>query len=143
MKKISIELSRHGIPCLWERGGAGTNTGHAQLIGDKYAQEKMALYIRRRGSLASSDHALIPIKIGDIVVQAYQHRGDFDIDIYQIVSIDIAEKKAELELINDFKQGEWAKNLLPEHEEIVEKAQRKALNYHCRCVYFAKERVKS
>ena len=73
--KIKIVESKRGIPCLWERGGGYSNTGEATLICDKDGWQKKAIYIRRSGSLACEEHALIPVKVGDVVVLASHHRG--------------------------------------------------------------------
>lgn len=136
--KRDVSLSKNGIPCIWESGGGYSNTGNSRLIGDKNGNPKKAIYVRRCGELACMEHALIPIRINDIVVEANHHRGDFDIDIYRIVSIDIDSKKAEMELINNFSEEQWDKNLDEKYEDIVDSAIRKAKSYHCRTVYFVK-----
>ncbi len=40
MNMYQLEISRSGIPCLWESGGGYTNTGEAQIITDKQGYPK-------------------------------------------------------------------------------------------------------
>ena len=35
-ENVKVELSKRGIPCIWECGGAYSNTGSATLVCDKY-----------------------------------------------------------------------------------------------------------
>lgn len=135
--KLKIEKSKRGIPCLWERGGGYSNTGESQLICDKNGWQKKPIYIRKSGSLACEEHALIPVTKNDVVVRASHHRGDFNIEVLQIKLIQGEE--AHLELINSFSNGEWENNKDYWHESpVVEAAQQKALDYHCREPYFIK-----
>jgi hypothetical protein len=128
---LSIERSRSGLPCLWERGGGATNTGSATVIADPEGRPKRPIYIRRRGPLACGEHALIPVRVGDLVVRASHHRGDFDIEVFRIM--EISGDEAVVEAIADFRKGEWA----PAEPngavaEAVRAAQQKATCYHCR-----------
>jgi hypothetical protein len=130
-KTIRIERSRSGLPCLWERGGGATNTGSATVIADPEGRPKRAIYIKRKGPLACGSHALIPVRAGDLVIRAYHHRGDFDVEIFRIV--EISGDEAVVEAVMDFRDGEWA----PQEPDgaiaqAVEAAKRKALCYHCR-----------
>lgn len=146
-------LSKKGIPCLWEKGGGYTSTGDAQIICTADGKPKKPIYIRQRGSLACEEHALIPAQIGDVVIKASQHRGDFTIDILSIVEIkdDIAEKKdwkgdvieRSREVITapvaTFDMGEWDKEPPTELEAAIEAAKEKATCYHCRKPHFITE----
>lgn len=137
MKKIEVEISKKGIPCLWEKGGGYSNTGEAQLICDNKGFAKKPIYIKKGGELACKEHALIPVKVGDVVVRASHHRGDFNIEVLQIKSIQGEE--AHLELINSFSQGEWDNEQDYWHSSpVVEAAQEKAMDYHCRVPYCIK-----
>lgn len=137
-RTIEIEKSKRGIPCLWEKGGGLSNTGKAQLICDKNGWEKKPIYIRQSGSLACEEHALIPVRENDVVVIASHHRRDFYIEVLQIKSIQGEE--AHLELINSFSQGEWDNEQDYWHiSPVVEAAQEKAMDYHCRVPYFIKQ----
>ena len=135
---IEIELSKRGIPCVWEKGGAYSNTGNCQLVCDMNGKAKKAIYIRTRGSLACEEHALIPIRVNDHVVEVGQWRHDFDVKIYRIISIDNENKVAELEQINHFSENEWDCELDEKFNAVVEAGKEKATDYHCRDAYFVK-----
>jgi hypothetical protein len=135
MSKIfDITRSKSGTPCLWEQGGGMSNTGDAQIIAGPDGLPIRPLYIRQRGQLACEQHALIPVAIGDFVVEADHHREDFNIRIFRIVGID--DEQAETEPVADFFQGEWD-SPLPEYLKLaVSAATQKATCYHCREPHF-------
>lgn len=137
--KITVELSKKGLPCIWERGGAYSNTGGSILIGDAFGSPKKAIYIRGKGHLSCGEHALIPLRKGDTIVTVSQWRHDFTINIYKIIDFDLEEKFANLELVNNFSCGEWDKDLDHIYKEIVEVAKDKATSYHCRNAMYIKE----
>ena len=88
MKKIRIERTKRGYPAYWEAGGGFTNTGEATIIANKDGQPKEAIYVRRRGQLANSNHALVILEVGDYIVEADHHREDFEIGIYKVIDFD-------------------------------------------------------
>jgi len=137
--KLSFEVSKKGIPCLWEKGGSYTNTGEVQLIADMFGQRKKALFIRRGGQLSCQEHALIPVRVGDVVAQATHHRGEFDMCLYQIQSIDLDNKTLNLELVNAYGRGQWDTDLLAQYTNLIEATMAKAKDYHCKTVYYASE----
>lgn len=93
MKKIKIERSRSGIPCAWEKGGGYTNTGEAVIVAGKDGLPKKSIYVRQRGELANAEHALIPVEVGDYVIEADHHRKDFHISLMRIVDIEEQKEK--------------------------------------------------
>lgn len=131
---LRIERSRSGIPALWEEGGGRSNTGWARLIADQDGRPKKAIYVRRRGQLACAEHALVPIRKDDIVVEADHHRYDYTVKVYRIVQI--REDEATLSLIADFDQGEWVPQLPVHLNDVVQAAMDKAADYHCRTPYW-------
>lgn len=132
-REFSLTLS-HGskVPCLWEGGGGYTNTGWARVIAGKNGQKKNAIYVRRSGSLACENHALIPIEVGDYVILASHHRHDYEITIWRIAKIDLQNLVAEGEAVCSYEMGEW----YPEHpiflQQAIDAAWDKASCYHCR-----------
>ena len=134
---VKIELSKRGIPCVWEQGGAYTSKGSATLVCDKYGNPKKPLYIKTKGSLACGEHALIPIRIGDYIIECVQHRKDFDIEINKIKGI--SEDVAILEIVNSFSENQWDVDLKDKFENVIKAAKDKSTSYHCRCPYFIKE----
>lgn len=141
MKK-QIEKSKKGFPCLWEAGGGYTNTGEATIIADKEGKAKNALYIKRRGHLANSKHALVPLVRGDYIIEADHHRGDFIIEIYRVVDFKDEEYDEEkihyaiTEIVNFFSEGEWDKEPPTFLKSALETAMQKATCYHCREPHF-------
>lgn len=138
-RKIRIELSKRGIPCLWEDGGGYSNTGDSTIIADMHGNPKKPIYICRSGHLSCGQHALIPVRVNDLVIEASHHRRDFSIAISKIVSIDIEERFAELETVNVFSTGEWDKDLAEKLKKAVNAAMDKATCYHCRSPFYIKE----
>lgn len=135
-KTIRIELSKKGLPCIWEEGGASSNTGSCTIIGDMNCRPKKPIYVATRGHLSNGNHALIPVKVNDIVVECSQWRKDYTINIYKIIGFNFEEQKAILKLINLFDRNEWDYYLLQKYVDIVETAKSKAISYHCRTPYF-------
>lgn len=123
MNMYQLEISRSGIPCLWESGGGYTNTGEAQIITDKQGYPKRALHVRTYGDLACKEHALIPIEVGDHVVTVDRHRDKIAVQVERIVSI----------------EGETA-TVVPETAPICDgaiwTAAEKSKDYHCRTAYY-------
>lgn len=131
---IKVQKSKRGLPCLWESGGGLSNTGRATIICTEGGNPKKPLYVKQRGELACGEHALIPLKIGDHLIEADQHRGDFNIQLYQITSI--SEENAEAELRCSFSEGQW--DIIPSAllGTAIDAAKSKAQDYHCRRPYF-------
>jgi hypothetical protein len=129
-RTINIVRSKKNIPCLWEQGGGATNTGEAQIIASEEGKPKRALYIARRGPLSCGEHALIPLKIGDYVINADHHRFDFHVSVGRIK--EIKEEEAVLEIVSTFSYGEWDNEPHEFLKNAIEAAKDKACSYHCR-----------
>ena len=116
--QIGLCRSKMGIPCLWECGGSYTNTGEAQIIGDRDGNPKKPIYIRQYGELACREHALIPIRKNDRVIRAERHRDSCDIKAYVITEITEGTATVkELEHVNS---------------DMVQAAIDKVYSYHCK-----------
>lgn len=139
MERVELTLSKRGLPCIWEKGGAYSSTGDSFLIADRNGKPKKAIYIRRRGQLACKEHALIPITVGDYTVSADQHYKDFTVSISEVVEVNVKEEYYNNKVVNTFSEGEWDNPLPEEFEAVVEAAKRKAMDYHCRSAYYIKE----
>jgi hypothetical protein len=136
---MKLEKTASGKLALWEHGGGHSNTGTATVIADKNGNPKTAIYIKRRGELACSNHALFEVQIGDIVCKADHHRGDFRISLQMIMRIytDTDGIIADTYQIALFEQGEWQldKSITP-YLPMIEAAKAKSQDYHCRHAYF-------
>jgi len=128
--RIKVERTKKGHPALWENGGGYTNTGFSQIVANADGTPKKPIYIRQRGSLANDDHALFIIDVGDIVIQADHHRGDFEVIVAKIVAI--GDEEAETETLYRFGTGEWNEEPPEYILTAIEAAQEKATCYHCR-----------
>ncbi len=122
---------------MWESGGGYSNTGEATIIAGKNGEAKQPIYIRRRGQLACCEHALIPISVGDYVISASHHRGDFEIFVYRIT--EILKEEASTEKIAEFSNGEWDAELPAFLEAAVQAAMQKATCYHCRDPHYVRD----
>lgn len=140
-KKIIIEKTAKGFPAVWEAGGGYTNTGEAIIVAGRDGQPKKPIYIRKRGQLANSKHALIPLVKGDFIIEADHHRQDFIIKIYKVVGFEEKEGNmfAIVEQPHCFSKGEWNTELPQFLETAVQVAKEKATCYHCREPHFTIE----
>jgi hypothetical protein len=134
---IRIEKTKKGSPAYWEAGGGYSNTGGATIIANKDGQPKKAIFVRRGGELANSEHALIILEVGDHIIFASHHRGDFEIFVYRIT--EILKEEASTEKIAEFSSGEWDAELPAFLEAAVQAAMGKATCYHCRAPHFIKK----
>lgn len=121
--RFTVSFSKTGFPCLTEQGGGYTNTGTARIVADHNGYPKRAIKVFDRGDLACSDHAVIPVRVGDVVITADRHHDKVFLAVERIVSIN----------------GDTA-NTVPAAEAIcwdaVEAAVAKSRDYHCRRPYY-------
>lgn len=131
IQKSPIRLSRTQgeKPAVWERGGGYSNTGTAQVVCGSRGERLPATYIRTKGSLACSEHALVRVKEDDYVLHATHHREDFTIRVVRIVGL---EGDGLFEDVATFNEGEWHPVIPDVVEEAVRAVKAKATCYHCR-----------
>jgi len=137
MNTVRIERTKRGYPALWESGGGMSNTGFATIVTGRRGEALKPIYIRRRGHLACSNHALFVVKLGFYVVEADHHRGNFNIRVKRIMRIE--EDEAAIELVAEFSDGEWDSPPPMELSFAIAVAKEKALCYHCREPHFIRE----
>jgi len=114
---FNLTISKSGLPCLWESGGGATNTGGARIIADRDGQPKKPIYIKRRGQLSCKEHALIPIQVGDYVVEVSHHRRGFHTQIWRITVI--SDEEVTAELVAEYDYGEWDSKLPETHNLFI------------------------
>ena len=129
IREIKIERTKDGDPCLWEEGGGKTHTGKSVIICNADGNEKPAMYIKRRGSRACGQHALIIVIPGDYIIQASHHNNDFITKIYKVNEI---IDSAIVELEYEFKCGEWSGEPPEYLDTPIGAAEDKASRWHCR-----------
>lgn len=126
-KNYNIEISKKGIPCLWESGGGRSNTGYATVIAGTHGEAKKAIYVRTYGDLACNNHALIPVQVGDYVINAGHEHGNDTIEIFQITGINLDDTIAEAVSVEK----------IPTHlQDAVDACIAKSYDYHCRRSYY-------
>lgn len=129
MKNINITTSKTGITCIWESGGAFTNTGNATVVGDNFGYPKKAIFIKKHGDLACKEHALIPIKKGDIVLNIERSHDVYQLSWYRIAQV--GRDCAAIEPIDGCYLNDGCINML-------NAAVKKSNIYHCReAIYIA------
>lgn len=132
--EIEVETSKSGLSCLWECGGGWSNTGGAQIICDRFGNTKKAIYVPTHGDLCNGEHALIPVTVGDIVINDEQHHGNHEISVWKIINIE--DGKAVLTLLEYCGKARLDTETVS-HNAIIA-AMEKASDYHCRSVYYAR-----
>ncbi len=133
-KKIKTETTNKGYHAMWESGGGATNTGEATIIADENGRRKQAIYVKRTGHLANSNHALIIVEPGDIIIKSYHKRKDFWIRVWKIIGFD--GEYAVSELIYEFSKEKWDKEPPEFLTPAIETSKAKATCYHCRSAHF-------
>jgi hypothetical protein len=135
--EVELELTKRGLPALWEWGGGFTNTGEAQVVAGPHGEALKPLYVRRKGHLANQEHALFVVYPGCFVIRGSHHRKDFEVDVFRVEAINVEEKKAILRRIANFSEGEWDIEPPEFLVEAIQEAADKATCYHCREPHFA------
>jgi len=130
---MDLEISKSGRKCLWESGGGMTNTGKSRIIAGSKGERKRALFVRSKGELSNSVHALIPVREEDVVVDCYRNKAGFEIDIYKIT--EIIDNQAKVERIAELREGKWNADVSM-YKEAIEASMRKSRMYHCREAIF-------
>ncbi|MDR1459703.1 MAG: hypothetical protein LBI60_05770 [Bacteroidales bacterium] len=135
--ELTATITKRGLVALWEKGGGCQNTGEATIIANREGGKPTAIYFRRGGHLSNREHALIPVHYGYHVIQAWEQRGDFEIQVSVVTETNVEKESVTIALINEFKQGEW--DIEPDSDLMyaIQAAKDKINDYHCRDVYYA------
>jgi hypothetical protein len=136
VRQIAIELTKKGFPALWEEGGGATNTGNAIIVAGPQGEPLRPIYIRGWGPLACGQHALFVIREGYHVISVSRWRDDYKIEVFRITAIDVENKKATVELLCEFSQGEWDKEPPDSLSAAINAAIKKSKCYHCRSPHY-------
>lgn len=84
---MRLEITKKGLPALWEQGGGATNTGDATIIAGRKGEPLRPIYVATRGQLSCSSHALFVVEPGCYLVHADHHRWDFEISVNRVADI--------------------------------------------------------
>lgn len=143
--RMKFEISKSGKSVFWECGGAGTNTGIAEIICNRDGSKKTALFFKRGGHLSNDKHALFIVDTEDFIIGVSQHRGDVEITVKQVWDIVETTEKyitRKVVTISNFKNEEWDIEPPEYLDTAIHAAVDKAFDYHCRSVYYGLEKPK-
>jgi len=87
-KELRLDVTKKGLPAIWESGGGSTNTGSAQIVAGPNGEKLTPIYVRRAGSLSNSEHALFRAEEGMMVIGASHHRRDFTIRVWRVTRLE-------------------------------------------------------
>jgi hypothetical protein len=128
---------------MWESGGATSQDyGTATVLCDAKGMPKVALYVKDSGDLSCKEHALIPLRIGDHIIQVnrYQDTDEYgkpqnfvDVRAYQIMAIKGTVAECNAVYISEPDIKAVPKHLRP----AVRAAKAKSRCYHCRETHYA------
>lgn len=131
--EIRVEISKSGLPCLWECGGGYTNTGGAQIICDHFGNAKKAIFVPRKG--VDIGGAVIPVVAGDIIINNERWHEKNLISVIKIQSIN--NSIATLKVIYRFSHN-GNSDYKGKYDNAINAAIDKSNDYHCRSVYYAR-----
>lgn len=136
--KLQIAFTKKGYPAFWEKGGGMTNSGHTELIGDKYGHKKDCIFIRTGGTLSNDNHGLFILNKGDVVCVSHRSGGNISHKLLRYTGeFDKTSQTAEFEMIDFYDSGEWDNDAHTRFNDIVEASKKKVHIYHCRNVVYA------
>lgn len=136
VKQIAIELTKRGFPALWEEGGGTSHTGNAIIVAGPQGEPLIPIYVRTGGPLACGRHALFMVRKGYHVISCSRWREDYNIEVWRIAEINVENKRATLELLCEFSQGEWDKEPHDKLSAAINAAIKKSKCYHCRQAHY-------
>lgn len=137
IRNIDIEISTTKIAAIWEEGGSFGDSGVATLVCDNYGQSKNTIS-KKYGKFAEPNgkHALIPISLGDYVVEVDHIRQKFNIALYKITKINKKTKLATIELVASCERENCYGTFDDNFKTVIKIAKEKATNYKCTKPYF-------
>lgn len=142
MITFPVEVTKSGLPSLWEQGGAIGTVGYSQIICRQDGLPKTFTFAPQKGNLACGQHALFVLIPGDIVINIASSLVTHTVIHGLIMRIrSLATKNVALaEIINVFKDGRWLSETGP-LTEAVSSAIAKSFDLNCHSIYFGKKKV--
>ncbi len=139
MEKIKkAEQTRSGLFGLWEQGGLSKSGGYAFVIAKNNGCRPTAIF---SSSELNGKHALVVIKNGYYVVEVFQEKFDWNVDVYRIGEIS-SNGMVRLVRKNYRHYGKW-ENFVPKRlKSVIDVALRKARNRNCREAFYVIESYK-
>src|SRR5690606_2912446 len=135
-----LEETKKGHFALWEWGGGFTNTGDATIICNSDGSKKKAIYDRRKGHLANSEHALVTVKANDYIIDLFRRRNNYTIRVYVIEGFVKSQNGndmcALLQEVFWYQGNKWFPCEPSFLEPAIEAGKEKSKCYHCREPHF-------
>lgn len=96
-RKVLIERSSKGVPCVWESLSSHEDTGitKATLVMDENGMFKHSITTKNRYGKSS----LVPIRVKDLIVKVYKQNNTFSITIFKVVDIFSRSNTIKVELM--------------------------------------------
>jgi len=130
MQEKIVKTSK-GYNAIWESGGGMTNTGFAIIVCGESGEKLEPIYIKRKGNLSCSEHALFLLKDGVIVIHITRKKNHdalmLEDEIQNLYDVKIYE----------YENGDFIEvERLPCYEEAIKAGKEKTKHYHCRTPYY-------
>lgn len=123
---------------LWESGGATSSKGYAKCIAKQNGDPMKPVFVRERGNLANSDHAMFVAKKAAICEVSQWAGENIKLSIVKIKGKKIMEE--ELWNVEDIN---YDKNIVPKrfvkYIPLIDATVNKAHCYHCRSPHYMVE----
>lgn len=96
-RKILIERSSKGVPCVWESLSSHDDSGivKSTVILDSNGMFKNSITVKQRYGKSS----LVPIRVGDLIVKIYKQNNKYSITLFKINTIFQRSNTIKVELL--------------------------------------------
>lgn len=140
---LKCTLSNTDVPCLWESGGESKDgdKGFSTIICNSNGNPKRAIFIQKNiPDLYGGNHALIPIKTGDIVIKTLHENKKFNISVYKIEDVKHDDVELKQEYSFSSETGNWDREIPKWLIEPIKISKHKSLTTDCRDPFYIKTR---
>jgi len=83
-----LEVSKKGLPLIWEYGGGSSYTGCSRVVAGKVGERLKPIYIKRSDSCSNGEYALFIAFKGMVVIKSYHYNRDFTHEILRVKKIE-------------------------------------------------------
>lgn len=143
---IPVEHATIGGMAAWESGGASeSQRGDATIIAGPNGEKKRPIAVRAH-FVPNDKHALIPISVGDLVIQSTYYEGDFTMWVGKVADfVKVAAKggeKAFARLVakHRFESNRWDLDPPPQYEAALRAAAQEYQELNCRQPFYCQAR---
>ncbi len=115
IEKHCIEISKKGIPCVWETSDFSNGIGFSLVVANFTGEKKKALYIPKKSNIPRFNTALIPIKLGDVIVKVSFFDSKLNIKVYSILNIEMDKKLISINCKAEYIDKNWTDESIANH----------------------------